>query len=183
MNDLLMLALLLDGPKHGYALKKRAGLIYGQEEMHNNIVYPLLRRFVAQGWVTRREAKGERGQTRTVYALTSAGRRALEERLSEFGEEEAKSAGEFRLRVGLFAILDGATRTKILETRKAYLEKEAQKFGAMEGQIEFEAFSGEVVRRMGEEIRSDLEWIERLRRMIRRGGKNGRERGKRRKGQ
>lgn len=44
MNDLLILAALLEGPKHGYALKKHAGLISGQTDMHNNLVYPLLRR-------------------------------------------------------------------------------------------------------------------------------------------
>jgi hypothetical protein len=45
MNDLLLLATLLEGPKHGYALKKQAGLILGEAELQNNLVYPLLRRF------------------------------------------------------------------------------------------------------------------------------------------
>jgi DNA-binding PadR family transcriptional regulator len=64
MNDLFLLANLLDDPKHGYALKKQVGLISGQEEMHNNLVYPLLRRFVESGWVRKRQGAGERGQTR-----------------------------------------------------------------------------------------------------------------------
>ena len=58
MNDLLMLAALLGGPKHGYALKKQAGLMTGQANLHNNLVYPLLRRFVARGWVTRKKVAG-----------------------------------------------------------------------------------------------------------------------------
>ena len=44
MNDLLLLAMLLEGPQHGYALKKKVPLITGHGEMHNNLVYPLLKR-------------------------------------------------------------------------------------------------------------------------------------------
>jgi DNA-binding PadR family transcriptional regulator len=47
------------------------GLISGKGEMHNNLVYPLLRRFVESGWVSKRKGPGERGQTRDIYALTN----------------------------------------------------------------------------------------------------------------
>jgi hypothetical protein len=47
MNDLIILATLLDGPKHGYQLKREAGFILGQGAMHNNLIYPMLRRFTA----------------------------------------------------------------------------------------------------------------------------------------
>jgi len=182
MNDLLMLALLLEAPQHGYALKKRAGLISGQGELHNNIVYPLLRRFVKEGWVTQRKAGGERGQTRVMYALRAAGRKAIEERASEFGAEEAASEGKFRLRVGLFSILDAATRAKVLDARQAFLEREAQKYGAMKEQIKFETFSGEVVRWIREGIKAELDWIERLRRMSRMDERgNGRGKGGKRR--
>jgi hypothetical protein len=50
MNDLIVLAILLDGPKHGYQLKREAGFILGQGAMHNNLIYPMLRRFTAEGW-------------------------------------------------------------------------------------------------------------------------------------
>lgn len=167
MNDLLILALLLDGPKHGYALKKRAGLVFGQEELHSNIVYPLLRKFVGAGWVRKREASGERGQTRTVYSLTAAGRLTIEERVRGFGEGEARSPGEFRLRVGLLSILDPAAREEILDARKAYLEEQARRFKAITEQMQFEVYSGEVVKWIQEEIKRELEWIERLRRIVR----------------
>src|SRR5450755_4785885 len=105
MNDLMLLATLLAGPQHGYALKKQAGLLSGQPAMHNNLVYPLLRRFVANAWVTRRKAPGDRGQTRQMYSLTPPGRRALLDRLTEFGESDARSPEQFHLRVGLFSVL------------------------------------------------------------------------------
>src|ERR1700733_14031403 len=88
MNDLLLLATLLAGPRHGYALKKQVGLITGRRAMHNNLVYPLLRRFVENSWVSKRRAAGQRGQTREVYALTGKGQRELRRRLSAFPENE-----------------------------------------------------------------------------------------------
>ena len=76
MNDLLLLSLLLAGPQHGYALKKRAGLISGQPAMHNNLVYPLLRRFVENKWVKQKVAAGERGQTRQTACQALSWREA-----------------------------------------------------------------------------------------------------------
>src|ERR1700690_2593148 len=121
MNDLLMLATLLDGPKHGYALKKRAVLISGRRDLHNNVVYPLLKRFVAQGWVARRTAPGQRGQIREVYALTAEGKAELVRRLGEFGESEAREMEEFSLRVGLFSILASEKQRNILAQRDLWL--------------------------------------------------------------
>src|SRR5580704_16248511 len=106
MNDLILLAALLKGPQHGYALKKLAGLLFGQDEMHNNLVYPLLRRFMENSWVVKRTTDGQRGQKRDLYALTFKGKLELLRRLSRFTEKEASSDNEFRLRVGLFSLLD-----------------------------------------------------------------------------
>src|ERR1700740_469510 len=110
MNDLLLLANLLGGPLHGYALKKQVALISGTPDMHNNLVYPLLRRFVGKGWVRQKRTPGERGQTRLVYSLTSAGRAELLRRLSDFEEGEAHSPEAFQVRVGLFGFLDPGVR-------------------------------------------------------------------------
>src|SRR5262249_3161399 len=102
MNDLLLLAALLAGPQHGYALKKQVGLFAGKRELHNNLVYPLLGRFVRHGWVSKRQAAGQRGQTRELYALTAKGKSELLRRLATCTEKEAGNEHEFHLRVGLF---------------------------------------------------------------------------------
>jgi DNA-binding PadR family transcriptional regulator len=172
MNDLLLLAALLDGPKHGYALKKRAALIWGEPALHNNIVYPLLGRFVAHGWVTERRAAGERGQVRRVYTLAPRGRQALVEKLSEFGEAEARSREAFRLRVGLFAILSAAAREGILAKREAFLRSRVERFVPLARQIELGTYGSEVVRFIRGQIAAELAWIARLRRISERGRKN-----------
>ena len=123
MNDLLILASLLDGPQHGYALKKRIGTITGHGPMHNNLVYPLLKRFVAASWVSRRKAQGQRGQTRELYSLTPKGKQVLLSRLADFSEKDAVSGDACRLRVGLFAVLSLEARAKILDSREQWLAK------------------------------------------------------------
>ena len=165
MNDLLLLATLLEGPKHGYALKKQAGLISGQTNMHNNLVYPLLRRFVREQWVTQKKTAGERGQTRQVYSLTPLGRHALITRVRDFNETAAISAEEFRLRVGLFPVLDSASRAQILHARQAYLEKRAERFAPLQRAMNLGKYGNEVVRFIRQQIAAELTWIERLRRM------------------
>src|ERR1700741_5363319 len=123
MNDLLILAALLDRAKHGYGLKKLGATIPGHGPMHNNLVYPLLKRFVAAPWVSRRKAPGQRGQTRELYSLTPKGRQAVLARLASFSEKDAASGDAFRLRVGLFSVLDPQNRAEILDCRVEWLER------------------------------------------------------------
>lgn len=165
MNDLLLLAQLLGGPLHGYGLKKQVGLVTGNPAMHNNLVYPLLRRFVAKDWVKQKKAPGKRGQTRLIYSLKPVGRAELLRRLSEFGEAEARSPEEFELRVGLFAFLDAAARDEILTQRKQYLEGRDEKLAHLQKAMDLGQYGGEVVRFLREQVRAELVWLEHLRRM------------------
>lgn len=167
MNDLLLLALLLEGPQHGYALKKKAGLMLGQADMHNNLVYPLLRRFVREGWVSQKKIAGDRGQTRQVYSLTALGRQTLIARLRDFGENAVSSADQFRLRVGMFPLLEAPSRAAILEKREAYLRKRAGRFGPLESGMEIGDYGRQVVGFIRREIGAELAWIAQLRRMDR----------------
>ena len=159
MTDLLLLSTFLAGPQHGYALKKKAGLITGQAEIHNNLVYPLLRRFVENGWVGQQQAAGQRGQTREMYALTAKGKQELIRRLSQFTEKEAASEHEFFLRVGLFPVLDAATRRRILAERDRWLTDREEKLAQLAGAMDVGLRGGEVVRFLRQRIRAELAWI------------------------
>jgi DNA-binding PadR family transcriptional regulator len=165
MNDLILLAILADGPQHGYALKKRAGLALGQPDMHNNLVYPLLRRFVSQKWATQRKTAGQRGQTRQVYSLTPSGRAALVNRLQQF--DDASSAEAFRLRIGLFELLNPAAREEILTAREKYLESRDQRLALLQTGMDLGRCGSEVTKFMRQQNRAELSWISRLRRMNR----------------
>ena len=162
MNDLILLAALLDGPKHGWVLKKLAGWVTGHGDMHNNLVYPLMKKFVAQGWVRRRAEAGHRGQTRAVYSLTLIGNKELFRRLNQFGEKEAASATEFRLRVGLFHLLSAEARKRILYERGCWLSAREERFAALQGQLAAMkpgAWGPEVVDFLIAEVRAERKWI------------------------
>jgi DNA-binding PadR family transcriptional regulator len=166
----MLLANLLGGPKHGYALKKQVGLISGQSEMHNNLVYPLLRRFVKSGWVSQRKGPGERGQTREIYALTKKGRQELLRRLSHFTSKEATSENAFHLRVGLFGLLEPVDRGRILAARDEWLAAREQRLARISGALDTGPWGGEVVHFLREQIRSERKWISRLKRKLGREG-------------
>lgn len=169
MNDLLLLSTLLGGPQHGYALKKLAGLLTGQGEMHNNVVYPLLRRFVENGWVSQRTTGGKRGQTRELYTLTEKGHRALLLRLAHFTEKEAASEGDFRLRVGLFTVLDNETRKQILQARRDWLLQRQERLSKLRTTMvamKADAWGHSVVSQIVAQIRAELRWIAGLQRQI-----------------
>jgi DNA-binding PadR family transcriptional regulator len=164
MNDLLILSMMLDGPKYGYQLKREAGWILGQE-LHNNLVYPSLRRFLEEGWVSKKAVPGERGQTRLQYALSAEGRRHLFDRLNEFGDSEAASEEAFHLRVGLFRELKQDSRENILTRREAWLETCDQRLAALQAHMELGKFGGEVVRHMRKQFEIEVEWVCHLRRV------------------
>ena len=158
----MLLAALLDGPKHGWVLKKLGGWVTGQSEMHNNLVYPLMKKFVAQGWVRRRAEAGHRGQIRAVYSLTIRGRKELFRRLNQFGEKESASASEFRLRVGLFEVLTPETRRHILAERSRWLSAREERFSDLKKSLEAMtsvAWGLEVVNFLLTEVRSEQSWV------------------------
>jgi len=162
MNDLIILGLLSDGPKHGYQLKREAGFMLGHGDMHNNLVYPLLRRFTTAGWVTKKPAPGERGQTRQQYELTEKGRRELIRKLAEFSGEDVRSEAAFSTRVGMFELLDTDTRTQILEKRQAYLREREERLTALKTNMDVGTYGADAIGFLREQIRLEIAWIKRL---------------------
>lgn len=162
MTDLIILSTLLAGAKHGYQLKREAGMILGQGVLHNNLVYPLLRRFVDQGWVTRREVPGERGQTRIRYLITAAGRRELVARLSAFSDQDARSADAFRLRVALFELLEPSIRAAIVDRREKYLMGRVQHLEVLQQNFPLRFYANQVITQLFAELQLELKWIRRL---------------------
>lgn len=82
--DALLLAVLEDGPLHGYAiieaLQRRSS---GELDLPTGTVYPALRRLENAGWV-RGSWSTVGGRRRRTYTLTASGRRALGDRRREW---------------------------------------------------------------------------------------------------
>ena len=162
MNDIILLSLLLEGPKHGYRLKQEAAVFSSQQKLHNNTVYPLLNRFLQEGWINQREAAGERGQTRLLYELTLAGNHALIEKLARFTEADASSDQAFRLRVGLFDLLDVQTRYRILELRDRYLVRRLERAALIAQAHTVTGWASQSFSFVTSELEREREWIAQL---------------------
>ena len=167
MNDIIILAMMLAGPRYGYELKREAGWVAGQGELHNNLVYPALRRFLGGAWVTRKAVPGDRGQTRQQYALTAEGRRHVLQLVRDFSESDAASESAFRLRVGLFEVLQPEERVSILQRREQYLAGRDERLAVLKDRMDLGRYGAEVVRQMRKQIELEQEWIHRLRRIAR----------------
>jgi PadR family transcriptional regulator PadR len=82
--DPVILAVLTDGPLHGYAvieeLKARSG---GELDLPEGTVYPALHRLERRGLLSSAWTKAE-GRRRRIYRLTASGRRELASRTREW---------------------------------------------------------------------------------------------------
>jgi PadR family transcriptional regulator PadR len=73
------LAALIDGPLHGYAIVRRAAeLSDGAVKLSTGTLYAALDRALEAGFTTAGEPYVEGGRQRRDYALTPAGRTALD---------------------------------------------------------------------------------------------------------
>jgi DNA-binding PadR family transcriptional regulator len=163
MRDLLVLANLLPGPQYGYRLKKRAGLLFGDRELHNNVVYPVLHGAEKQRWVARKVVPGRGGQKRIQYALTPLGKAGLIRRISSFTEKEAASDEAFFLRVGLFAVLPREVQKTVLDCRELVVSKLEQRFRALRSELDPPGMGREVLAFLHARAKQELAWIKRLR--------------------
>lgn len=159
MTDLVLLTALLSGPAYGYALKRTAGLIFGSGVLHNNIVYPLLKKFVESGWVEQKTVPGDRGQQRKQYRITAAGKRYLMQQIATFDERDAANDGAFLFRVAMFDLLPEKRRKEILAARKAYLAARISELDELNKTGTPKSFSGIVLAHFQDLVRDELKWI------------------------
>ncbi|MEM7577376.1 MAG: PadR family transcriptional regulator [Planctomycetota bacterium] len=80
--DVLVLAILADGPQYGYALLKKVADA-GNHELKAGTLYPLLHRMEADGLITPTWEKTT-GRPRKWYTLTPAGQKALTKQAADW---------------------------------------------------------------------------------------------------
>ena len=82
--ELLMLSILAEGPRHGYAmietLRQRSS---GTFDLPEGTIYPALHRLEKQGLLSS-EWSEESGRRKRIYKLTPRGRQALSQRQQEW---------------------------------------------------------------------------------------------------
>jgi DNA-binding PadR family transcriptional regulator len=162
MNDLVLLAALLRSPAYGYALKKTAGLIFGSSAMHNNVVYPSLKKFMKNRWVEQTSVPGDRGQQRKQYRITAAGRKYLFQQLATFGDREASEESAFLFRLAFFDVLPTRTRDAIVATRNSFLTSRAAELSELREATEPWSFGAVALERVQTLVENELQWIQQL---------------------
>jgi DNA-binding PadR family transcriptional regulator len=156
--DILLLRHLFAGPAHGYELRKRVEGTVGIV-LHNNSLYPALRRFEEAGAVTRTAEQQQGRPARHVYQLTDVGRELLHDMLAELPADQADDDTEFLTRIGQFGLLDPRERLAVLDARAAALHRRLERLRALQERAGQERWgtlvTGELIRR-GE---GELDWL------------------------
>ncbi len=122
-SEIVILAMLRQGPRHGYEIKKdieRA--LGGTVPLNNKTLYLALKRFEERGAVTRQVIPQEGKPNRHLYYLTERGVALLHTLLCDFPPDLAANEAEFFTRVAFFEFLDLPEREVILNKRLAYLQ-------------------------------------------------------------
>lgn len=122
-SEILILAMLRPGPRHGYEIKKDIDLaLGGMVVLNNKTLYQVLKRFEELGAVTRQVVVQQGKPNRHIYQLTERGVELLYASLRDFPPEQAASDAEFFTRIAFFDFLAVEERQTILRTRLAYLK-------------------------------------------------------------
>jgi DNA-binding PadR family transcriptional regulator len=162
MNDLVILTALLGGPAYGYALKKTAGLIFGNGALHNNVIYPSLKKFVQNGWVEQSSVPGDRGQQRKQYRITAAGKKYLLGQIGTLDQHEAGDEGAFLLRVALFDVLPQGKRKGIIAARKSFLTARTVELAQLREVAQAGSFGMVALDRVRHQVKDELRWIHQI---------------------
>jgi DNA-binding PadR family transcriptional regulator len=122
-SEILILAMLQQGPRHGYEIKKDLDrALGGMITLNNKTLYLALKHFEEMGAVTRQVIPQEGKPNRHLYQLTERGAELLHVSLQDFPSEQAGNDAEFFTRVAFFDLLEVQEREAILSKRLAYLE-------------------------------------------------------------
>jgi DNA-binding PadR family transcriptional regulator len=114
--EILILRRLRAGPAHGYELRKRVEQTTGIV-LHNNSLYPALRRFEEAGAVTKTAEPQPGRPPRLVYTLTAVGHELLHDMLADLPPDQAADPVEFVARLGQFSLISYSERAVVLASR------------------------------------------------------------------
>jgi DNA-binding PadR family transcriptional regulator len=128
--EILILRRLRSGPAHGYELRKRVEQTTGVV-MHNNSLYPALRRFEEAGAVTKTAQPQEGRPPRLVYTLTEVGHELLHDMIADLPPEQAVNDAEFVARLGQFSLLNSSERAVVLAARTRAVREQLAHFHVM----------------------------------------------------
>jgi len=161
--EVLILSHLAKEPRHGYELRRRVEATTGFG-LHNNSLYPALRRFEEAGAVTKTAEPQEGGRPpRLVYAITDVGRQLLHDMLADLPADQAGDEAEFLARVGQFDLLTSAERCAVLDARLAALADRTTHLAGLAEASRDHPWGAVVVGELTRRAAAERRWLTRLR--------------------
>jgi DNA-binding PadR family transcriptional regulator len=160
--EILILRHLRARPAHGYELRKRVEATTGYT-LHNNSLYPALRRFEEVGAVTKTAEPQEGRPPRHIYTLTSLGHELLHDMLAELPPEQAADGTEFLARLGQFSLLTPPERLAILDARDQALRRHIDHYRVMYDRSHGEPWGRLVTAELIRRTEQELAWLAELR--------------------
>lgn len=158
--DVLLLSQLARHPSHGYELRRRVEAATGIQ-LHNNSLYPALRRFGEAGAVTRTLEPQEGRPPRHVYTLTEVGRELLHDQLADLPDELAGDEAEFLARLAGFGRLTPEERRGVLAARSRVLAARRTRLAGL-AEAADDPWAGLVLDEVLRRQREEQAWLERL---------------------
>jgi DNA-binding PadR family transcriptional regulator len=119
--DLMFLGLLLQGPAHGYELKKRIAISFGTQYPNpsDSVVYPRLVQFEKEGLVTSKVEQQQGVPNKKVYSLTEAGYKRVLELIATpiqmTGNLGDAYGDELTIHIVFFSLITKEERRKVIE--------------------------------------------------------------------
>ncbi|GAA2376859.1 PadR family transcriptional regulator [Dactylosporangium salmoneum] len=162
--DIVILSHLQRGPVHGYELKRRVSQTTAYA-LHNNTLYPALRRFEEAGAVTKTAEAQEGKPPRHVYEITDLGRELLHDMLADLPAELAADEPEFLTRLGQFEHLTPDERRRVLQARVDALRGQARHMRDLAERTASSRshhWGGLVVAELADRVERELAWLARL---------------------
>jgi DNA-binding PadR family transcriptional regulator len=158
--EILILRRLRGGPAHGYELRKRVEQTTGIV-LHNNSLYPALRRFEEAGAVTKTAQPQEGRPPRLVYTLTAVGHDLLHDMLADLPPDQAADPAEFMARLGQFSLISYPERAVVLAARTRAVRDQLAHFETMRDLAEAsgERWGAVATRELIRRHRQELAWL------------------------
>ena len=119
--DLMFLGLLMQGPAHGYELKKRIAISFGTQYPNpsDSVLYHRLAQFEKEGLVTGKVEQQQGVPNKKVYSLTEAGFRRVRELVATpiqlSGNLGDAYTDELTIHIVFFKLITKEEKRKVIE--------------------------------------------------------------------
>ena len=159
--DIVVLRHLSARPTHGYELRKNVERTTGFT-LHNNALYPALRRFEEAGAVVKRVEEQSGRPARIVYEITDVGREVLHDLIADLPVDQAGDDLEFLTRIGQFDLIEPHERTEVVRRRTEALRAQVAHLEEVESRAHDDAWGLVVLHELVRRAEQESAWLDSL---------------------